>query len=108
LPATNASLPAAWSSFWQQDRYHQPRGELNTINPDGSGLTPVIKNVGIAGFENSRWSPDSTKLIFHGSPDIRHIQLGLWTTHADGSNLTKIITGPPNPINAVWRTHPQQ
>jgi len=82
---------------------------INTINPDGSGLmTLVIKNVSMARFENPRWSPDGTKLIFQGSPDFRHIQPGLWTVDADGSNLTEIITGPPNPSFPAWGTHPQQ
>jgi Tol biopolymer transport system component len=88
-----------------------------TINPDGSDMELVIKNTGIAGFEHPpgfssastvRWSPDGTKLIFQGSPDFRHIRAGLWTVDADGSNLTEIISGPPNPSFPAWGTHPQQ
>jgi Tol biopolymer transport system component len=81
---------------------------IYTINPDGSGRTPVIKNLVNARFENPRWSPDGTKLIFQGSPDFRHIEPGLWTVDADGSNLTEIITGPPDPGFPAWGTHPQQ
>jgi Tol biopolymer transport system component len=81
---------------------------IYTINPDGSGLTLVIKDAGMGFFEWPRWSPDGTKLIFQGSPDLRHTRFGLWTVDADGSNLTEIISGPPNPNFAAWGTHPQQ
>ncbi len=81
---------------------------IYTINPDGSGLKLVVKNTGIAAFDLARWSPDGVKLIFQGSPDFHHIQPGLWTVDADGSNLTQIISGPPNPFFPAWGTHPLQ
>jgi len=81
---------------------------IYTINPDGSGLKLVIKNTGIAAFDHARWSPDGTKLIFQGSPDFRHTEPGLWTVDADGSNVTQIISGPPNPSFPAWGTYPQQ
>ena len=81
---------------------------IYTIDPDGSGLKVVIKNTGIAAFDHARWSPDGIKLVFDGSPDFRHLQAGLWTVDADGSNLTQIISGPPNPSFPAWGTHPLQ
>jgi Tol biopolymer transport system component len=81
---------------------------IYTINPDGSGLTLVIKNTGIAGFDHPRWSPDGTKIIFRGSPDFRNIQQGLWIVDADGSNLTQVVGGQPSPNFPAWGTHPLQ
>jgi Tol biopolymer transport system component len=81
---------------------------IYTIKPDGSGLTLVIKDVSMGFFDWPRWSPDGTKLIFQGSPDLRHTSFGLWTVDTDGSNLTEIISGPPNPNFAAWGTYPQQ
>lgn len=81
---------------------------IYTINPDGSGLTLVIKNTGIAGFDHPRWSPDGTKIIFRGSPDFRNVQPGLWTVDADGSNLTQVVGGQPSPNFPAWGTHPLQ
>jgi Tol biopolymer transport system component len=81
---------------------------IYTINPDGSRLTLVIKNVGMAGFNHPRWSPDGTKLVFQGSPDFRHIQPGLWTVDVDGTNLTEIVSGPLNPSFPAWGTYPPQ
>src|SRR5262249_50730508 len=54
-----------------------------------------------------RRSPDGTKLILPGWPDLLHTRFGLWTVDADGSTLTEIISCPPNPDFTAWGTYPQ-
>ena len=56
-------------------------GGIYTINPDGSGLTPIT-----TGAAEPAWSPDGTRLAFRRND-------GIYTSNADGSGATRIATG---------------
>jgi TolB protein len=68
--------------------------ELGVMNPDGSGLTPVI--AAVTGTKNS-WSPDGSRIAFTSGVD-GHLDVS-WVM-ADGSSSGTIITNGWDPD---WR-----
>jgi Tol biopolymer transport system component len=65
--------------------------DLYTVNPDGTGLLPVIV---AAGYQASgSWSPDGTRLVYEYRPTSSGQQASIHTRNADGSNDAELISG---------------
>lgn len=65
-----------------------------TLNPDGSGFTllenPAPMNIGC-----SAWSPDSTRLLCHGTSEEHPELNGVYTVRAsDGGDLVRLTDNP--------------
>ena len=64
------------------------------MNADGSHVRVLLDSDGKfsdeIGWHNLAWSPDGSRLAFHG-PD------GIWVIGADGSGLRKLIPGGTDP-----------
>ena len=67
---------------------------VSTINPDGTGLTPVT-----SGYQAS-WSPDNSKLAFQKVDATGWTQI--YTIKPDGSGLAQVTTGATHKREPVW------
>jgi len=99
---------------------HPGRGaDVDTVGPDGSGLTNVTRNAGVRGignanafvFENSSdpvWSPDGTTILFlDGVFDGSDIVAGMATMRPDGTNRAFTpLNGPGGEHQPDWETLP--
>jgi len=84
------------------------KGDLFTVYPDGTGLTPINLQVGTQKYSafNSHWSPDGTRIIFNLFINGGE---GIFTANPDGSGVTQVTftTNPGMQYSAPdWGTHP--
>ncbi|MGE5460184.1 MAG: TolB family protein [Solirubrobacterales bacterium] len=87
-------LAAAWGSFSPDGRwivFADPRGDLDLVHPDGTGLTRVPLDLGGGQPLQPRWSPDGTMIVFGYSTNG---QGDIYTVHPDGSGLVQITNTP--------------
>jgi WD40-like Beta Propeller Repeat len=96
---TDATGAVAWSPDGSRIAFRDgwpSVGGIQTIAPDGTGLT-TVPNTGIAegaGLDYGAgldWSPDAQRLVFEGEQD--GVQ-GLFTIKLDGTDLTRITSAP--------------
>jgi Tol biopolymer transport system component len=80
--------------------------QIYTINPDGSGLTPLTSS---AGWNVSpAWSPDGGKIAFSSSRDdpnpggCNPCNFEIYVMNADGSGQTRLTTDASNDRNPQW------
>ena len=73
-------------------------GDIWTVNPDGSGTTPLTTDP--AADVAPAWSPSGQQIAFASN---RSGQYGLWVMNSDGSGQTPLPTGPQSqPPQATW------
>jgi TolB protein len=65
-------------------------------NITNTALAPLVTKTTIEQIGSPHWSPDGSKLVFHGDPDATDTyhpnQLEIFTMNKDGSNLIQITT----------------
>jgi Tol biopolymer transport system component len=66
------------------------RRELYSINPDGTGITPLVEDS--ADDRHPAWSPDGTQIVFSSTRTGRIAKI--WTVDADGSNPAQLFELP--------------
>jgi TolB protein len=64
-------------------------GEIYTMNPDGSLITPVFQSETTINLF-PEWSTDGKKIIFTSNMNS---SWGVWSINPDGTNLTQVIGG---------------
>ena len=79
-----------------------PDGDFDvyTMNPDGTGRTPITSGVGDDCSPN--WSPDGAKLAFFRDPVAMASLEDVWTMNADGSAQTPITTDQARNVQPAW------
>ena len=78
--------------------------QVMTVNPDGSGLTPLGTLPG--GLDRMTWSPDGTSLLVSFS-ETDYKGLSAAVVNADGSGLHELATGMTTDY-ATWRPDSNQ
>jgi hypothetical protein len=85
------------------DGFNPAVGGVQTIAPDGAGLTTVPNTQGLT-FTNYwdkgavDWSPDGQRLAFSGQQGG---DAGIFTVGLDGSGLTRVTTAPAGLVDAA-------
>lgn len=82
--------PATWSPDGQKLVFIKD-SEIHTVNKDGTGLTKLT-NLG-AFLSDPDWGPASDPRIIFGY-DKENDESGIFIMNEDGSNLTRLTTGP--------------
>ena len=78
----NPNMQPSWSPNNQKILFRRVGTDagLFTVNPDGTGRSPVTGDEGVNG--RARWSPDGTRIAFPRSNGGQH---QLWSMNLDGS-----------------------
>ena len=105
--AADRNMDPSWSPNGQKVLFRRANVGLFTVNPNGTGQTPLSGDDGVTG--RARWSPDGGKIVF---PRAAGSMNQVWVMDGDGSNgvpvleTTGTVRSPdwqPIPINSYPR-----
>lgn len=103
----------SWFNGWSPDGSrilvvtHEPGPrEMWLMNPDGSGKTKVIADLGTFQDEQAQWSPDGTAILFVRTDYDHGIKSQLYTVRPDGTDLVQLTDFPNGVGNAQARWSP--
>jgi Tol biopolymer transport system component len=88
---THAFRPPTGSQILVQ-KHHDP-ATLLVLNADGTNIRSIVPAGDSGSFEQARWSPDGSQIVFGRSPDGSD-QVRLFVMRADGTGLHQLSTGP--------------
>ncbi len=80
---------------FQEFSTHRHYEEIWVINPDGTGLKPLLQKKGSYGWP--AWSPDKKKIAFVNEPGVWPDQPDIWIMDSDGKNPHLIIKDAKDP-----------
>jgi TolB protein len=108
---TGPNLEAFWPSWSPDgsrlivcDNFDRPNGDVFVMRPDGSHLRQLTHFRADHGGCFASYSPNGRRIVL--SSDARRRvgadKADLFTMHADGTHLTRIVTDPPAGVLADW------
>jgi len=97
LLSNKAGGPSAWSPDGTKIAYDS----IAVMDADGSNNREFRLYHGGTDFEYPTWSPDGTQLAFSTSTPVQSMVPDIYTSHADGSDLTNITKS-----SDVWESAP--
>jgi Tol biopolymer transport system component len=96
-PSADATFPGKNGKIAFERATFELAGNLETINPDGSGLTTLLRDRFVTG----SWSPDGSMIAFQGYP------YRIYTIRADGTGFTQLTIPQPDPTGEpIFDRHP--
>jgi hypothetical protein len=84
---------ANWSPDGQEIISALSNGRLFTVHPDGSGIAPIVLQIGTARYFafQPHWSPDGTRIIFGAfTGSATNGGQGIYTANRDGSDVKQV------------------
>jgi Tol biopolymer transport system component len=114
---TKPNLEAFWPSWSPDgsriivcDNFDRPNGDIFVMRSDGSHLRQLTSFAANHGGCFASYSPNGRRIVL-GSDARRPAgtdRSDLFTMHADGSHLTRIVTDPPAAVLADWGPRREQ
>jgi tricorn protease-like protein len=76
--------------------------EIRYVNPDGTGLTGPVGQMGSASMGEPVWSPDGTRLAFTVFPAAAGEDSDIWTMAPDGSSQQRVTVDDARDESPAW------
>ena len=76
--------------------------QICTMTPDGSDLK-IVSEIELGyniGYQDARWSPDKSKIVFVGGPESSSDIWPLWLIDIDGNSVQNLCG---NGVSPIWR-----
>jgi dipeptidyl aminopeptidase/acylaminoacyl peptidase len=93
----------AWSPDGTKIAFADDRGDIYTINPDGTNVTKLTTNPVATVGGSPNWSPDGSRIAFFSDRDCVHCDTqDIYTVKADGSDLVRVTNTTPFDRFPAW------